>query len=57
MDAQCFIYISCLILSGIIEILLIISLIVFALEIGSFFEFRAKIDALYCIKSCELFFK
>ena len=57
MDEQCFMYISCLILSGIIEILLIISLIVFALEIGSFFEFKAKIDALYCMKSCELFFK
>ena len=50
-------YNSCLILSGIIEILLIISLIVLVFKTGSFLELSAKIDALNCIKSLELAFK
>jgi len=50
-------YNSCLILSGIIEILLIISLIVLVFKTGSFLELSAKIDALNCMKSLELAFK
>ena len=50
-------YNSCLILSGTIEILLIISLIVLVFKTGSFLELSAKIDALNCIKSLELAFK
>jgi len=43
---QCFTYISCLILSGIVEILVTISLIVFAFKIGSSVLLFAKIEAL-----------